>query len=262
MCNLEVINNITPNRAQFPLLIEKHSTCNSVGDAKWILTDSTTEDQLFIVNSLSSYISSLNTYTNTRGNMKGYYQNGKSGTDYTWKLFTRSYIPWHINRRDEMHNLMNKGTFLKSLRTAQLAVVAIGCTSAFVLGVILAIMEIMNLRGTDLPCITGKGEEERARLQRTKTTMNYIFKLIQVPFQIWAIVLCGGVKQFLITVANRKCSNADTNEILAYLAKTLASTYSSTITALAILVILLLLIYFSLFGTERTKELARPQLPQ
>ena len=237
MCELEGTDNITPNRPQFALNLNKDTTCNTVGDIKWTITDSTTEDKLFAANSLTTYISSLSTYTNSKTGMTGYYQNSKSGADYTWNMFTRSYIPWHINCRDEMHNLMDKSEFVKKLRTAQLAVVIIGCISGFVLGVVLAIMEIMNLRGADLPCIQGKGEEERTRLRKIKSTMSYLFKLVQVPFQIWAIVLCGTAKQLLNSVADRQCSDNHTNETLIYLAKTLATTYSSTITALALLVV-------------------------
>ena len=237
MCELKSTDNITPNRPQFALNRNKDTTCNTAGNVKWTVTDSTTEDQVFAANGLTTYISSLSTYTDTKTGMTGYYQNSKSGSDYTWNLFTRRYIPWHVNCRDEMHNLMDKSTFVKKLRTAQLAVVVIGCISGFILGVVLAVMEIMNLRGTDLPCISGKGEEERIKLRRIKSIMSYLFKLIQVPFQIWAIVLCGSAKHLLIAVASRKCSDDNTNATLVYIAKTLSATYSSTITALGLLVV-------------------------
>ena len=95
----------------------------------------------------------------------------------------------------------------------------------------------MNLRGTDLPCIKGKGKEERKRLRQIKSLLSYTFKLIQAPFQVWAIILCGNAKHLLTAIANTKCSDNETNATLIYLAKALSSTYSSTLTALGLLVV-------------------------
>ena len=33
------------------------------------------------------------------------------------------------------------------------------------------------------------------------------------PFQVWAIILCGNTKHLLTAVANRKCSDNETNAL-------------------------------------------------
>ena len=262
MCELKVTDNITPGRPQFALNLDKDTTCNTAGNVKWKLTDSTTEDRVFAANGLTAYITSLNAYPNAKRGMTGYHQTGKSGKDYTWGLYTRSYVPWHINCRDEMHNLMDKNTFAEKLKTAQLAVVVTGSISGFILGIVLATLEIIILKGADLPYIPGKGEGKRIKLRKIKTVMNYLFKFIQAPFQIWSIVLGGSAKHLLATTADKKCSDEETNASLAYLADNLHSTHTSTLTALCLLIMSVLIDFILSAWHKRAAKNETPTTPK
>jgi hypothetical protein len=102
-------------------------------------------------------------------------------------------------------------------------------------------MEIQNLRGQDVSCIAGKGEEERKRIKKIKKIISYTFKGLQLPFQLWAIVYCGSAKALLMDISDESCSNTDTNAVLIYIAATLTKTYTSTCTAIAVLSASLLL---------------------
>lgn len=42
----------------------------------------------------------------------------------------------------------------------------------------MAIMEVMNLFGYDLPCINGDGDEELAKLNKVKKVSKWIIRLI------------------------------------------------------------------------------------
>ena len=70
------------------------------------------------------------------------------------------------------------------------------CIATFMLGIILVGMEIANLCGYDLPCVEGEGEDERKKLKRFKKIVNYFFKGVQLPFQIYAIVTVTGFENF------------------------------------------------------------------
>jgi hypothetical protein len=236
MCNLKKDTNITPNRPEFNLLKSKRTSCGSAGNTKWTATDSITEQQLFTANSLYAYVTpGLDNFDETTKGLNGYYPNTKSGADYNWKLFSRRYVPWTMKCRDRMKPLVEKTDFVTALRKAQLGVLVVGILSGVVLGIVLSYMELQNLRGKDIACIQGEGEDERKRIKRIKKILNYVFKLTQIPFQIWAIIMASLAKTLFNDLADEACSDAETQATLTFLAKSLTSTYTSTLTALALL---------------------------
>ena len=235
MCNLKSKRDVTPGRPQFYLLNSKSSGCNQEGNNKWVISDTIKEYDLFKRNGLQTYIANLHVYDQPSVNLDGYYPLGKSGLDFNWHVFSRGYIDWKISCRDRLETLVGKGDFITQLKTGQLALLIIGMTSTAVLGFVLSFMEFQNLRGVDLSCISGKGEEERKKLLRIKKVLNYGFKLIQIPFQVWAIILTTKSKGLFADLADETCSTLDVQETLSFLSKTLNSTYQSNIIALGVL---------------------------
>jgi len=236
MCDIKSEDNITPGRKTFSLIDTKPTTCYAQGDDKWSYTATVTEADLFTANSLDAYITTLAAYDDTANNMNGYYENGLTGANFNWKVATRGYIPWKAGCRDKVDSFIKKKTFVDKSQSAQLALLVIGIISTLFLSVVLGIMEIQNLRGVDLSCFDGKGEEERTKLKRFKKFVNYGFKFLQVPFQLWAIFLAAGAKNLFAAVAADSCSSDEINANILYLSKNLASTHKSNLTALAILV--------------------------
>jgi hypothetical protein len=157
-----------------------------------------------------------------------------------------------------MRPLVDKTDFVVQLKTAQLIVMVIGIISGIMLGIILSYMELQNLRGKDIACIAGEGEEERKRIKKIKKTWNYFFKCVQIPFQIWAIILTALAKTLFADIADETCSDAETQSTIEFLSKTLNSTYSSNISAIAILFVSLL-IDLLLAAWERRKKAKETQ---
>jgi len=105
MCNLAKTPNISPNRMQFTLLNKKIQTCNKEGEKLWDRIDVINEEVLFDLNDISKYINYLNYFTTY--SMRGYYQWDKTGADYNYGLFSRSYIPWRNQCRQYMYTVIN-----------------------------------------------------------------------------------------------------------------------------------------------------------
>jgi len=54
----------------------------------------------------------------------------------------------------------------------------INILAAILISIVMAIMEVMNLFGYDLPCINGDGDEELAKLNKVKKVTKWIIRLI------------------------------------------------------------------------------------
>jgi len=54
----------------------------------------------------------------------------------------------------------------------------INILAAILISIVMAIMEVMNLFGYDLPCINGDGDEELAKLNKVKKVSKWIIRLI------------------------------------------------------------------------------------
>jgi len=249
MCDIKNERDITPGRAQYYLLKSKPSSCKGEGTNRWTTLDTTTEADLFTANgnimgnNLYYYVkTTLATYSQPSAGLTGYYPTGRDGTNYNWKMFGRDYIPWKISCREKMETFIDKSQNVNRLKSAQLALLIIGMTSTVALGLVLSFMEFQNLRGVDLPCIPGKGEEERKRIKKIKKILNYTFKLGQLPFQVWAIALCVTTKGLFDNLVNDACSSdVDTTVLIATLSTKLKTAYQNNIIAIALLAASLLL---------------------
>mmetsp|Transcript_41601 Transcript_41601/g.36993 ORF Transcript_41601/g.36993 Transcript_41601/m.36993 type:complete len:110 (-) Transcript_41601:658-987(-) len=96
-------------------------------------------------------------------------------------------------------------------------------------------MEIANLCGYDLPCVDGDGEEERKRLKRFKRIINYGFKLLQLPFQIYALVTVDTFEGFFHDLSDRECSSGGWNPIFTDLADDITVTRERNTSSLIVL---------------------------
>ena len=67
----------------------------------------------------------------------------------------------------------------------------------------------MNLIGKDVPCIEGTGEQEAKKLKIYKFVLKYLFKLIQIPLVIYALVLSSSNKGFYLEIKDKACSDSD-----------------------------------------------------
>ena len=67
---------------------------------------------------------------------------------------------------------------MQALRAAQTVVMLINIIACICLSILLTASEVYNLCGKDVPCIDGKGEEEKKKIKRIKKILNYGLKVL------------------------------------------------------------------------------------
>jgi len=93
------------------------------------------------------------------------------------------------------------------------------------------------------------------RIKRFKKFVNYGFKLCQVPFQIWAIIISSRNDHFMNQVAGMDCSAPIFNNDIVTLYKAVVKTKSTNITAIVLLGAFLLLdILMAAFGKKQAAK--------
>lgn len=70
-------------------------------------------------------------------------------------------------------------------------------------------MELFNLLGYDLPCVSGDGKHERDTIIKARKIMKYGMKLVQLPFMIATLVIASKLKNVYVDYG---CSDAYTND--------------------------------------------------
>lgn len=248
----------TSGRSLFKLLMDSLNNCNGEGTPLWNKFDSWKESRLYIMNGLNRSINYLIPF--------GYYSGGTSGADYNWFIFNRGYVPWNLNCRGVMSEIITKSTKLDDVKTSHKTMLIVTILSTIVVGVILSLMEVLNLLGVDLPCIQGKEEEERHKLIKIKTRCSIAAKLILLPFQVWAIIVLTKLKGLIQYAADNTCSSPLMNNLIDRASDSLQKAFISDIVAIIVLIVFLLITLYQShhekkkIAAEKNKVAVQPTL--
>jgi hypothetical protein len=239
----------SPGRKVFPLLYDSYSDCLGEGNALWNIFDTWREDKLFEINNITASVNYLSLY--------GFYQSGKSGSDYEWHVFNRGYVPWKFHCRYMMQDIIDKSGNLDEVKSTHAVMLGVTIASTIIVGVMLTVMEVLNLCGVDLPCIKGKEEEERQKLLKIKSRVQCTMKLILLPFQVWAIVVLIKIKHIVRYASDNNCSSKTMNDLIEGASDSLEKAFISDL--LAIIVLVIFFIGGLIHAHHEKKKLAKEQ---
>jgi len=214
VCSDSTQDNVTPNRNQFWLSNRIKSTCSQDGASLWNLTDTITESQLFDLNGLSSTISYLSQF--------GYYDYGRSGSSYKYNLYSRNYIPWNVNCRDKMSQVIHNSDKMQSLRSTQGWLLFTTVIAGIFMGIILPIMLCNSMNNRYEWFAPGSFMDMRKGMRRCGRKFNLIVKISQLPFQLYALFTSLTTKGFFTDLASASCSNSTVNQTLDTMGTNLA----------------------------------------
>lgn len=234
MCYLSNRKSRTHGRDYYFLYSGKTYDCNKEGNGLWNIIDTKTEAELFSYNldmtTIANYLSKY-----------GYYSTGFTGSNVYWSIFSRGYVPWKLNCRSVMGEIIEEAKSLEGVRLAHLAMLGVTILSTIIVGIVLTAMELLNLCGYDLPCIQGKEEEERTKLLRIKSKLQCAAKIILLPFQIWAIMVLFKTKGLVGYASDNDCSSPIMNNLIDEASSSLKNAFKSDIAAIAVLVVFLII---------------------
>ena len=259
MCDKLSQDNITPNRLQFPLLNVKEESCsneNSEEDISWEKIDEMTETALFDLNGLSTYVNSLSGFTSS--GMAGYYQTGKTGNDYKWGVFTRTYFPWKTACREDMSKLIDKINNMDKIKTIQMLVMVFGIVGGFLFGVVMTYIEIQQMREKKIFFVNISWGNEKGvrRFWIVKDILAGLFGILQVPVQVWSLLVVGTTRSLFLSASKGNCAGNFAEDLSNFALNRLTQCFACTVIGLAMTGILLA-IYYVLAG-QRNKGLKGP----
>ncbi|EDK31378.2 transmembrane protein, putative (macronuclear) [Tetrahymena thermophila SB210] len=119
-----------------------------------------------------------------------------------FNTFQRNYLSWNIPNRNLMKDFVDASSSLNDLKSAQLVVMIINIFVCIMVSIILTVSEVYNLMGKDVPCIDGQGDEEQAKIKKTKKILSYGGKILQIPFLLWAFIVSAQKKGIISQVAD------------------------------------------------------------
>lgn len=250
MCELADEATITPNRPQFPLLKTKGTECE--GNNEWNTISSLTEERLFELNSLDDYITSLNKFPSS--GMKGYYATNKDGTDYNWRVFTRSYISWDPSCQGQISDVIKTAGNAGHIKTVQLILMIIGLVSAISLGIVQPFIELRSLIRKPKKFVPIPLVEKVLKWRATKRILPYIFLGIVIPFQAWCLVLLINAKNLFGKVVNDGCTDNSNAEAAFVNFSNKIGVSLDRITASAVITAGVLLVFFILRTCQNRME--------
>jgi len=214
VCSDSTQDNVTPNRNQFWLMNKAKSSCSQDGVSLWNLTDTITEGQLFYQNGLSNTINYLLQF--------GYYDYGRSGSSYNYNLYSRNYIPWNVNCRGKMGQVINNSDKMQGLRSVQGWLCFTTVVAGIFMGIILPIMLCNAMNNRYEWFAPGSFMDMRKGMRRCGRTFNLVVKIAQLPFQLYALFTSLTTKGFFTDLASASCSNSTVNQTLNTMGTNLA----------------------------------------
>ncbi|KAL4500467.1 hypothetical protein ABPG72_003418 [Tetrahymena utriculariae] len=187
-----------------------------------------------------------------------YYMLNMNPTDYTtlinypgiqipsstspFQTYQRNYLSWNIANRNLIKDFVDASDSLKDLKNAQLVVMIINIFVVIIVSIILNVSEVYNLMGKDVPCIDGQGDEEQAKIKKTKTMLSYGGKLLQTPFLLWAFIVSAQKKGIISSVANAAPMDpAFNSQISAFSTQLEDQVFKKNLAALIVLALTILL---------------------
>mmetsp|Transcript_22844 Transcript_22844/g.29636 ORF Transcript_22844/g.29636 Transcript_22844/m.29636 type:complete len:545 (+) Transcript_22844:186-1820(+) len=141
----------------------------------------------------------------------------------SWARYARSQIYWREDCAVEEDSIKTQSNPLRSAGNAQLALGICNTISNIVVGVIIPIMVLQQLKSGDLKCLPGSGESEKKLLKALKTWIGHSFRLIKFIPLIIAIAIIGTIRTYFDVIGSVECSDDLTNSTFAYLADKLPS---------------------------------------
>jgi hypothetical protein len=106
--------------------------------------------------------------------------------------------------------MYNSNTKVNQMKAAQTGLIILAIMIAVVIGIACVIVEIYLLLECGNPETRAKWE---ARF-KMKNCINWIFKICQLPFLIWAIVVSSIVKMYFQDLSTKNCSSSVYNRLL------------------------------------------------
>jgi len=242
MCKDSGQDDVTPGRSLFLLLRRSRSSCGREGDSFWNKTlYQVSESKLFDLNGISSTIQYLKRF--------GYYTWSRSGDDYKYYLYSRSYVPWKVSCRDQMSILSQQRDTLDKLRGFEFALMITGIISGIALGII-------------FPVYIAISSENQFGAASAITNAKWAHFLIRgglLPIQGFAIKLSQSQLGIYGSIVQRGCASSQVASILSALEKGIWSTHYSNIVCVVFFAFTsLITICFHL--SNRTKQTGKYQL--
>lgn len=228
-CEDKTIKNISPGRTDYMLMKSKKTRCTNY-DSRWQSLGTIDESSFYNGNSKGSLSTTLPGYS--------------ISASYSWSQSIRNNFPWKYTEecRNNAYDVYKYKDKYNLAVNFQLIIMIINIIAAVFLSILYPFFTIQNLRGVDLSCFKGKGEEEKKRIDRWSKILKYLFKFIQLPFFIAAVIISGAIRVVFIIIANENCSDNLTNSQFKDVGDALnQKVYSGNITNLALLLAFLVL---------------------
>jgi len=242
MCKDSGQDDVTPGRYVFLLLRGSRSNCGREGDSFWNKTlMKISETRLFDLNGISSTIQYLKRF--------GYYPWSKSGDDYQYYLYSRSYIPWKVGCRDQMGLLSQQRGTIDQLKSFELGLMIISIASGIILGILFPIyigVSSQNPYGA-ASSITG-----------AKWT-HYLVRFGLLPFQLYALKLSQSQLGIYSSLVQKGCASSQVSSFLGGLEKDIRTAHNGNIVCIAIFAFTSF-VTFCFYVSDRMKQAGKYQL--
>jgi len=245
MCKDSAQDDVTPGRSVFGLFEKAKASCGNEGDAFWNKTIyQVSEQKLFDWNEVSPTIQYLSKF--------GYYDKGHTGNDYQYSLFSRSYIPWKRECRDQMSLLIQKNDAISNVKKSQLDLVLWSWITCFILVAIVPIIICVSV------CLENANRDKllMARIFRNLAKfLHYFIRIAMIQIQISSLKESHSLVGLYSTITERDCTTPQVSEILKILQKSIKIAHYGTIISIAYFALTTCVtIYF--FISDRKKQLA------
>ena len=228
-CEDKTHQNISPLRTDYTLMKSKRTHCSDY-DNRWSIVSTIAEPGFYSGNGQSGLTTTLPGFV--------------ISSSYSWSQSIRNNFQWSYSStcREFGYKVYVYKDQYNLASNFQVVIMAINIVAAIFLSILFPFFEIQNLRGVDLPCFPGKGEEEEKKIEKTAKVLKYLFKFIQLPFFIAAVVISGAIRGVFVIVGNENCSDSLTNQQFKDVGDALnKQVYSGNITNLALLLAFLAL---------------------
>ena len=146
--------------------------------------------------------------------------------------YFRTQIEWKKDCSVGKNEVENVVAPLDKTTSAQLGLVVINVLSGIFVGILFPCLIIYNIWYDDVPCVSGKGAEEKKRLKSYSSHTTLILNIVKMIPLLITIVLITKLTGTFTDLASQDCSDSVTNGTFDYLATTLPAVKSANMTTL------------------------------